>query len=101
MSQFFSTHLRPAAEVSGSLSSSRPGANLHVGISRAQFFDFVKIDSFVIAIVIGKSDVGQPAFPGVIDPGLEEFLSVRLDPMALRMRMVIGERKRWSNGVLE
>ncbi len=48
----------------------------------------------MIAIVIGESDVGEPAFPGVIDPGLEEFLSVRLDPMALRMRVVIGEGKR-------
>ena len=61
------------------------------GFAARSFVDFVKVDPFVIAIVIGKGDVGQPAGSSVIDPGLKERLGVRLDPMALRMRMVIGE----------
>ena len=36
-----------------------PRANFHVGISRAQFFDLIEINSGVIAIVIGECDVAQ------------------------------------------
>jgi hypothetical protein len=68
--------------------------NFHIGICVAQFIDFVEIDSFVIPVVIGKGDVGKPAFPRAIDPGLEKISTVRLDPVALRMRVVVGKELR-------
>ena len=70
----------------------KAGADFDIGICRAQFFDFAKIDPFVIAIVIGKGDVSQPDAASMIDPGLEELLAIGLDAMALRMRMVVGKR---------
>jgi hypothetical protein len=54
----------------------------------------VKIDSFVIPVVIGKGDVGEPAFSRTIDPRLEKFLIVALNAMTLRMRMVVGKELR-------
>ena len=56
------------------------GADFDVGIRRAQFVDFIEIDSGVIAIVIGKGDVGQPACARAIDPWLEKLLGVRAEP---------------------
>ena len=38
-----------------------PGANLHVRICFAQSLDFIEIDAFVVAIVIGEGDVAQAA----------------------------------------
>jgi hypothetical protein len=54
-------------------------------------FQFIEIDPGVITIVIGKRDVVQPAFPRAIDPGLKQRLRVGLNPMALRVAVVVGE----------
>ena len=37
----------------------------------------------------------------MIHPGLQKGRRVRLDAMALRMRMIVGKKKRWSIGVLQ
>jgi hypothetical protein len=89
--------LDPRATGSGSLGvviQLESGANFDVGICRAQFVDFVEINSGVVTIVIRERDVDQTAFAGAVDPRLEQRLSERLDPMALRVGMVIGERLR-------
>ena len=54
----------------------------------------------MITIVISKSDIEDPFGPRRIDPRLQKRLSVALDPVALRMAVVIGD-KNWSIGVLE
>src|SRR6478672_4656150 len=54
----------------------------------------------MIAIVISKSDIADPFGPRRIDPRLQKRLSVALDPMALWMTVVIGD-KNWSGGVVE
>jgi hypothetical protein len=64
-------------------------ANLYVRIRGADFIDFIKIDSSVETIVIGKRDVAQSARPCAVDPWLEQFLRVRLNAMSLRMAVVI------------
>ena len=61
------------------------------GFSRAQFFDFIEINSRVITIVIGKRDVAQPAAARVINPRLQQPLGVRLHTMSLRMHVIIGK----------
>ena len=68
------------------------GTDFHVGICGAQFVDFVEVDPFVVTIVIGERDIGEAAFAGAVDPGLEERLTVRLDAVALRVAVVVGEQ---------
>ena len=69
-----------------------PRANFHVGISRAQFFDLIEINSRVIAIVIGERDVAQSNRARVINPRLQQLLRVRLHPVSLRMHVIIGKK---------
>jgi hypothetical protein len=54
----------------------------------------------MIAIVISKSDIEDPFGPRRIDPRLQKRLSVALDPVALWMTVVIGD-KNWGVGVFE
>ena len=77
-----------------------PGANFHVRIFFAQTIKFIEIDAGMITIVIGEGDIDDPFGPRRIDPRLQERLSVTLDPVALRVTVVIGE-KYWSIGMLE
>src|ERR1043165_3962771 len=57
----------------------------------AQFLELVEIDPGMITVVIGERDVGQSALARALDPRLKEALRVRLDAVALRMAVVIGE----------
>jgi hypothetical protein len=54
----------------------------------------------MITIVISEGDIDDPFGPRRIDPRLQERLSVMLDPVALRVTVVIGE-KNWSIRALE
>lgn len=67
------------------------GANFHVRICRTQFVDFVEIDAGVVTVVIGKRDIRKSFRTRAIDPGLEQFLRIRLNSVALRMGMVVAE----------
>src|SRR5215212_9116021 len=69
-----------------------PGADFYVRVRVAQFAELVEIDARVITIVIGKRDVGQAAFARAIDPRLEQRLGEGLDPMTLRMAVIIGKK---------
>ena len=68
-----------------------PRANLYVRVRFAQAFDLVEVDSFMVAVVVGKGDVAQSARARRVHPGLQERARVRLHPMSLRVRVVIGE----------
>ena len=46
----------------------------------------------LIPVVIGEGDVSEAAIPRAVDPRLQERLSVRLDAVTLRMRVIIGEQ---------
>src|SRR5207248_3871518 len=59
-----------------------------------------EIDAAMIAIVISKSDIEDSFGPRRIDPRLQKRPSVALDPVALWMTVIIGD-KNWSVGVLE
>src|SRR5207249_11909263 len=65
-----------------------------------QTIEFIEIDAGMITIVIGEGDIDDPFDLRRIDPGLQERLSVMLDPVALRVTVVIGE-KNWGVGGLE
>ena len=69
-----------------------PGANLYVRVCFAQSFDLIEVDPVVVAIVIGKGDVAQAPRARRIHPRLQELARVRLHPMPLRMRVVIGKQ---------
>jgi hypothetical protein len=71
-----------------------PRANFQAGIGAAQFVDFIEIDPGMIAIVIGKRDIGQPALPRTIDPRLKQRARVGLNAMALGVGVVIGKELR-------
>jgi hypothetical protein len=45
----------------------------------------------MITIVISEGDIEDPFGPRRIDPRLQKRLSVALDPVALRVSVVIGE----------
>jgi hypothetical protein len=70
------------------------GPDFHAGIGGAQFIDFIEIDPRVVAIVVGKRDVGQAALTGTVNPRLEQGLGERLDPMPLGVGVVIGKELR-------
>ena len=68
------------------------GADLHIRIRRTQFVDFIKTNSDMKAIVVGKGNVTQLAPARAVDPRLQQFSRVRLNAMSLRMGMVIAEK---------
>ena len=72
------------------------GTNFHVRVRLSQPLDFVEINPFVIAIVIGKCDVAQPARACRIHPRLQQFTRVRLHAMPLRMRVVVGKKSHFT-----
>ena len=45
----------------------------------------------MITIVIGEGDVGQSAFASAVHPRLQQRLGEGLDPMALRVGVIVGE----------
>ena len=77
-----------------------PGANFDVRIFFTQTIKFIEIDAGMITIVISEGDIDDPFDRRRIDPGLQERLSVMLDPVALWVTVVIGE-KNWGVGALE
>src|SRR5438067_10748323 len=74
-----------------------PGANLYVRILFTQTIEFIEIDASMITIVIGEGDINDSFGPRRIDPRLQKRLSVILDPVALRVGVIIAEQN-WSNG---
>jgi hypothetical protein len=54
----------------------------------------------MVTIVVGKGEIVQTDLPGLFRPGLQEVRRIRLNPMTLRMTVIIGS-KHWSNGVTE
>ena len=68
-------------------------ADSQVGISFPQPINFIQIDSCVVTIVISKSDILQPYSARRICPGLKQRLCVRLYPMPLRVRVVVGKQR--------
>ena len=77
-----------------------PGANFYTRIFFTQTIEFIEIDAGMITIVISEGDIDDPFDLRRIDPGLQEGLSVMLDPVALWVTVVIGE-KNWGVGGLE
>jgi hypothetical protein len=67
------------------------GADFDAGVGGAQLVDYVQIDPFAVAIVIGEGDVGQSACACTVDPGLQQGTSVGLNAMTLRVAVVIGK----------
>ena len=65
------------------------GPDFYVRICRPQFFDLTEINAGMKTIVIGKRDVTEPTSARAVDPRLQKILGIRLDPMALRMSVVI------------
>ena len=68
-----------------------PRADPQIGISFPQPIDFIKINSSVVTIVIGESNILYPSSPRRIRPGLEQFLRVLLHTMSLRVHVVVGK----------
>ena len=54
----------------------------------------------MITIVISEGNIEDPFSPRRIDPRLQKRLGVALEPVALRVTVVIGE-KNWSIRALE
>ena len=69
-----------------------PGPNFDVRIFFTQTIKFIEIDAGMITIVISEGDIANSFGPRRIDPRLQELLSVALDPVTLRMTMVIREK---------
>ena len=84
--------MSPCAGSFGIVVELDPGPNLYVRISRTEPFNFVKVNAGVKTIMIGAGNIVQPATPRAIDPRLQQFPRVSLDPVPLRMGMVIRER---------
>src|SRR5436189_5980294 len=78
--------------VNGIVVELNASADSQIGISLPQTIDFIKVDSGVIAIVIGKGYVGQTELTRRIRPRLKQRRRVMLHPMSLRMSVVIGEQ---------
>jgi hypothetical protein len=57
--------------VNGIIIELNAGADSQIGISFPQTIDLIEIDSGVITIVIGKSNVGQTRVTRCIRPGLQ------------------------------
>src|ERR1700693_5803507 len=92
--EFVPILLDPLSSGSGSLRivvQLDAGADLHVRIGSAQFFDLIKINAGVKTIVIGKCNVAQTALARAGDPRLQQIMRIRLNAMSLRMGMVIAE----------
>ena len=70
------------------------GADSQIGIFVPQTIDLIEVYSGVITIVIGKRDIDQPTFARAFDPWLEQRLRVRLDPVSLRVTVVVGKKLR-------
>ena len=77
-----------------------PGANFYVRIFLTQAIEFIEINAGMIPIVISEGDIEYSFGPRRIDPGLQKRLCVVLDPVALGVAVVIGE-KNWSIAVLK
>src|SRR5439155_23600982 len=76
--------------VNGSVVELNATADSQIGISLPQTIDFIKVDSGVIAIVIGKGYVGQTELTRRIRPRLKRRRRVMLQPMSMRRSGVIG-----------
>src|SRR5438105_4197011 len=77
-----------------------PAANFLTRIFFTQTVEVIAIDAGMITIVISEGDIDDPFDRRRIDPGLQERLSVMLDPVVLWVTVVIGE-KNWGVGALE
>jgi len=64
-----------------------------------QALDLIEIDSGMIAIVVGESDVAEPALSRAVHPRLQKRLRVGGRAMTLLMRVVIGEKTRAHGAV--
>ncbi len=72
-----------------------PRADAEIGVGLAQPIDRLKVHAGVIPIMIGERKIRDSPGARHIGPGLQQRGGVRLVPVSLRVRMIIGN---WPHG---
>ena len=80
------------------------GTNFEIRIVFAQAVDLGEINAFMISVMIREGEINQTKFSRLIRPRLQKLRKIPLDPVSLRMGMVIepqhGVMEWWSVGVM-
>jgi hypothetical protein len=76
------------------------GSDFQIRIGFAETLDFVEVNAFMIAIMIGEGKVAQTDFARMIGPGLQQPRRVRLKPVTLWVKMIVGKEAHvgWDTG---